>query len=149
MYFDISRGRVKGEDATMIDGIRIAAVYVSDQDKARDFYVNTLGFEERCNHEYGQGLRWIEVAPQGTEEIALPLLKPGQLGRGHSGIAFVADDVQATYETLRNQGVRFERGPAKIEWWWEAQFVDPDRNKLLLVDPLYHKRPQDPATRLH
>jgi catechol 2,3-dioxygenase-like lactoylglutathione lyase family enzyme len=128
----------------MIEGIRIAVVDVSDQDKARDFYVKTLGFEERADHKYGQDLRWVEVGPAGHQGFALALLKPGQLGQGHSGIAFVAEDTRATYRELKDKGVRFEGEPTKIEAWWETQFVDQDNNKFLIVDPLYHKRPLDP-----
>jgi catechol 2,3-dioxygenase-like lactoylglutathione lyase family enzyme len=141
MDIGMCNGQVKGEDATMIEGISIVVVYVSDQDKARDFYVKTLGFEEREDHKYGQDLRWVEVAPARHAEFALALLKPGQLGQGHSGIAFLAEDTRATYRELKDKGVRFEGEPTKIEAWWETQFVDPDNNKFLIVDPLYHKRP--------
>ena len=44
---------------------------VTDQDRALDFYVGTLGFEKRLDAEFGAG-RWIEVAPPGAEtSIAL------------------------------------------------------------------------------
>ena len=40
-------------------------VPVSDQDRALAFYTETLGFEKRADLPFGDGDRWIEVAPAG------------------------------------------------------------------------------------
>jgi catechol 2,3-dioxygenase-like lactoylglutathione lyase family enzyme len=136
----------------------IMAVYVRDQERARRFYVEKLGFAELANQKYrkdGKDIWWIEVAPpmpeKRDEEVPPPvlaLLQRDQLGKGHSGIAFVVDKVQSTYETLKELGVRFEWKPVERDWGWDAQFFDDDDNKVLIVDPFYHKRPlgssQDP-----
>ena len=42
----------------------IVSVPVSDQEKARDFYVDTLGLELRADEGWGAGMRWVEVAPK-------------------------------------------------------------------------------------
>ena len=43
-----------------------AAVPASDQDRALDFYVGTLGFELRSDVTFADGkMRWIEVVPAG------------------------------------------------------------------------------------
>src|ERR687893_243520 len=95
----------------------IMAVYVRDQERARRFYVELLGFAELANDkDYEPGLSWIEVAPPRHEGVALALLQPGQLGEGHSGIAFVVRDVQSTYETLKELGVQFEWEPDDRGW---------------------------------
>ena len=39
---------------------------VSDQDRAIEFFVEKLGFELRSDIAYGEGQRWVEVAPQGA-----------------------------------------------------------------------------------
>ena len=41
-------------------------VPVSDQDRAIEFYVETLGFEKRADIPFGGGERWVEVAPAGA-----------------------------------------------------------------------------------
>ena len=41
-------------------------VPVSDQDRALEFYVGTLGFEVRIDGAFGDGGRWLEVAPPGA-----------------------------------------------------------------------------------
>src|SRR4051795_6554767 len=48
---------------TRITEIGTVMVPVSDQDKAIEFYTETLGFELRQDDPYGEGQRWVEVAP--------------------------------------------------------------------------------------
>ena len=50
----------------MIEGVQVVSVPVSDQDRARAFYTDTLGFELRTENAFGEGMRWIEVAPKGS-----------------------------------------------------------------------------------
>ena len=50
----------------VIDQVQIVSVPVSDQERAKDFYLNTLGFELRQEAPFGDGMRWIEVAPEGS-----------------------------------------------------------------------------------
>ena len=46
-----------------ITGVHTVGVPVTDQDRAIDFYVGTLGFDKRLDADMGGGRRWIEVAP--------------------------------------------------------------------------------------
>jgi catechol 2,3-dioxygenase-like lactoylglutathione lyase family enzyme len=46
-----------------ITGVHTVGVPVTDQDRAIDFYVGTLGFSKRLDADMGGGRRWIEVAP--------------------------------------------------------------------------------------
>jgi len=48
---------------THITAVRTVSVPVTDQDRALEFYVGKLGFEKRLEAPYGDGQRWIEVAP--------------------------------------------------------------------------------------
>jgi catechol 2,3-dioxygenase-like lactoylglutathione lyase family enzyme len=58
--------------AVVIDQVQIVSVPVSDQERAKNFYVTTLGFEIREDTPFGEGMRWIEVAPEGsTASLAL------------------------------------------------------------------------------
>ena len=49
---------------------------VSDQDKALEFYTGTLGFEVVADMPFGDGNRWLEVAPPGAE-ARIALQPPG------------------------------------------------------------------------
>ena len=43
-----------------------ALVFDDDPDRALAFYVGTLGLEKRRDVPFGQGQRWVEVAPAGA-----------------------------------------------------------------------------------
>jgi catechol 2,3-dioxygenase-like lactoylglutathione lyase family enzyme len=108
--------------------IRLASVYVDDQDKALRFYTEVLGFVKKTDIPFGT-LRWLTVvspeAPDGTELVlepdGHPAVRPFKAALANDGIpftSFAVDDVEAEYDRLRGLGVAFtqppeERGPAK------------------------------------
>ena len=51
----------------MFTKIGTISVAVSDQDKALDFYINTLGFEKIDDQPMSETERWLEVAPPGAQ----------------------------------------------------------------------------------
>jgi catechol 2,3-dioxygenase-like lactoylglutathione lyase family enzyme len=60
------------ETTTHITQVGTVIIPVSDQNQALEFYVEKLGFEKRLHAPYGEGERWVEVAPPGaTTTIAL------------------------------------------------------------------------------
>ena len=46
---------------TGITQVGTVIIPVSDQEKALEFYVGTLGFEKRMDAPFGAGERWIEL----------------------------------------------------------------------------------------
>src|ERR1039457_3859383 len=77
----LSTPRSTMTDATRITRIGTVIVPVSDQERALSFYVETLGFEKRLDAPFGQGGRWIEVAPAGAATtIALLQAQEGDAG---------------------------------------------------------------------
>src|SRR4030081_3378876 len=54
------------ETRTRITQLRTGGAPVTDQDRALDFYAGTLGLEKRLDAPFGDGRRWIEVAPTGA-----------------------------------------------------------------------------------
>ncbi len=124
----------------MIKNIAAVDVYVSDQDKALDFYRDTLGFEKLEDRIY-DGDRWIAVAPAGGQQITLALLKhpdagqtKGPIGQ-NTNIVFETDDIQATHRALKEKRVKFNWGPQRHDWGnWDCQFCDQDNNTFLLVE---------------
>ena len=123
----------------MISRIRLAGIWVSDQDQAFDFYVGKLGFEVQSDIKMNGGFRWLEVGPPGAE-TALTIVKPypGQEGvsvGGFTNVVFATDDVKATYEDLKAKDVKFIEEPKKQEWgMMQAIFSDPDGNVFVLVE---------------
>jgi catechol 2,3-dioxygenase-like lactoylglutathione lyase family enzyme len=112
-------------------------VTVADQDKAIDFYVSKLGFEKRADIPYGNGDRWVEVAPPGsTAAIALcPPMGGTTAGNQNTGIALTTGNLDADYNDMKARGVDVDAeimrggGPVPPMFW----FRDADGNTLLLV----------------
>ena len=63
----------------MFTKIGTISVGVSNQDKALDFYVNTLGFETVADQPMSETERWLEVAPPGAQTHIMLGLR-GQMG---------------------------------------------------------------------
>ena len=59
----------------MIQRISHTGIYVLDQDAARDFYVNKLGFEVRDDATMDNGFRWLTVGPKTQPDLNLILMK--------------------------------------------------------------------------
>jgi len=113
------------------------AIAVTDQDKAVAFYVDHLGFELRLDAPFGDGMRWIEVAPPGARTtIALPPLGPGSSPGGDTGIRLTTEDADADHARMLAAGVDVD--PEVMRWGGGVppmfSFRDPDGNTLYLVE---------------
>ncbi|MGB2875272.1 MAG: VOC family protein [Gaiellaceae bacterium] len=125
------------QTATHITQLGRVIIPVTDQDKAFEFYTGTLGFEIRADIPFGEGDRWLEVAPPGaTTGIAIMPPRPGASpGHDQSCIAFTTNDLEADYAALREKGVDVDEpmggeGPVPRMFF----FRDPDGNNLLEVE---------------
>lgn len=121
----------------MISRIRIVTVYVSDQQRSLDFFVNALGFRKQHDEEFGPGQRWIEVVPEGgrTAITLFPVAPSDPRLGGHVGLVFTCDDIEATHREMAARGVRFVEPPKSQPWGAkQALFADPDDNIFVLVD---------------
>jgi predicted enzyme related to lactoylglutathione lyase len=111
-------------------------IYVSDQDRALDFYIRKLGFEKLADDPIGGGARWIEVAPQGAETHLVLFTPPGQEDRigTFSNVVLSCEDIEDTYEELKSRGVEFTEEPSEQPWGMWAQFRDQDGNEFGLIE---------------
>jgi serine phosphatase RsbU (regulator of sigma subunit)/catechol 2,3-dioxygenase-like lactoylglutathione lyase family enzyme len=114
-------------------------VFVRDQDQSLRFYVDQLGFSLAFDVRLQSGQRWVGVAPpHGTAVLTLIAPDPAsdefKLIGQPTGVAFVADDVVATYAQWRRRGVRFRHVPRLRRVKYERQAVDGpgDAPSLLL-----------------
>jgi predicted enzyme related to lactoylglutathione lyase len=121
----------------MISRVRTVEVNVTDQDLAKTFYVDTLGFELRADEPMGPpgSPRWIEVAPAGAETALVLFTPPGREDRigTLTGYVLACDDLDTTYAQLRDAGVTFTQDPVDQPWGRWAEFHDPDGNGFGLV----------------
>jgi len=92
---------------TEITQVATVFVPVADQDRALGFYLDKLGFEKRAEFPYGDGHRWVEVAPpSSTMAIALvPSSESEPVRSDQAHCALVTKDIEADHATLRDRGV--------------------------------------------
>ncbi len=117
-----------------ITGITTVIVPVSDQDKALEFYTGTLGFEKVRDMPFGQGDRWVEVAPAGAA-TTIALVQAQNEGQPIE-VSFMTGKVDEAHAGLREQGVdsdpevlRFGGGVPPM-----FTFRDPDGNRFRMVE---------------
>ena len=97
-------------------GVHAINVYVRNQERSLQFYVNTLGFHVAFDSDVGRGRRLVAVTPpDGTAVLALIQPEPGSpqyqlIGRS-TQVMFVTDDVPARYREWVSRGVRFRNMP--------------------------------------
>jgi catechol 2,3-dioxygenase-like lactoylglutathione lyase family enzyme len=98
----------------MITNVSLVTLYVTDQDAARDFYVDKLGFEPRADVSMGDGFRWVTIGHPTQPELEITLMVPGPpldeemaqavkraLSKGSmGGFGLSTDDCEKTYERL-------------------------------------------------
>jgi predicted enzyme related to lactoylglutathione lyase len=120
----------------MLKRIKFVGVPVRDQDRALEFWTVKMGLTIGTDQPMGDGQRWIELRiPGGQTGISL-FTPPGHEARigTFQGISFQTDDVERTYEALRERGVEFVQPPRKEPWGTSAIFQDSEGNSFVLGD---------------
>jgi catechol 2,3-dioxygenase-like lactoylglutathione lyase family enzyme len=134
----------------MIQRLSHTTLLVDDQNTAKDFYVETLGFELRTDHDMGK-FRWMTVSPKGQPDLQIVLMpvdaypklddaaradfrRMMQAGLLPTGVMQTAD-CRKTCEELKAKGVKFRSEPKEQFYGVEAVFSDPFGNWFSLVEP--------------
>lgn len=105
-------------------------VYVRDQDRSLQFYLERLGFHLAFDTRLQTGERWVAVAPpDGTAILALVPAKPDSpqyklIGRS-TQVVFITEDVTAKYLEWSKRGVKFSHTPRlkRIQFQREARAI--------------------------
>jgi catechol 2,3-dioxygenase-like lactoylglutathione lyase family enzyme len=124
--------------ATRISKVGVVCVPCTDQDRAIAFYTGTLGFEKRADVPFGDGYRWVEVAPAGADTtIAVVPPPPGKpTGGVETGIGLWTNDIDADHAELKSRGVDVDAevsrmgDPVPPIFWLR----DPDGNSLMVIE---------------
>jgi catechol 2,3-dioxygenase-like lactoylglutathione lyase family enzyme len=145
----------------MIQKMSHTTIYVLDQDQAKDFYADKLGFEVKADYTGANGFRWLTVAPKGQSEVEIALVKVGSGGdfgrmNGNSaetakkdidamaGLlkkgwlsagAFQTADCRKTSAELKAKGVEFVSEPKDEFWGVTAVIKDPFGNWFSMTQP--------------
>ena len=123
-------------------------VQVHDPDAALGFYRDKLGLEVR-NDVANEGFRWITVGSPNQPDVAIVLTNyvnggPGDndalnalLAKGAlNGVHFHTDDVDGTFEKVRDAGVEIVQEPTD-QFWGTRDFAvrDPSGNLVRIDQP--------------
>jgi catechol 2,3-dioxygenase-like lactoylglutathione lyase family enzyme len=136
----------------MVTKLSHTSLFVNDQDKAYDFYVNKLGFKVNTDAKMDNGFRWLTVNPPEQPDLEIVLfpatshvngfdqevrdalkllLDKGVMGAG----VLMTPDVRATYEELKGKGVRFKSEPKEQFYGIECIVNDGCGNWFSLTQP--------------
>ena len=124
----------------MITTIATVTVFVEDQERAKAFYTEKLGFDLINDTEMfpGSGMRWITVAPPGcpTELTLFPMGEQWEHYREAMGkpqcFTLQCDDVMKTYAELSAKGVDFLGEPQAQAWGSFVMLIDSEGNQIVL-----------------
>jgi catechol 2,3-dioxygenase-like lactoylglutathione lyase family enzyme len=136
----------------MVTKLSHTTLFVTDQDKAYDFYVNKLGFAVHTDATMENGFRWLTVTtPEqpNLEIVLMPALAEGMgydeevkkalqllLDRGVMGAGVMhTPDVRATYQGLKEKGVQFKSEPKEQFYGIECIMSDGCGNWFSLTQP--------------
>ena len=123
--------------------IYVTSLFVDDQQSALEFYTQKLGFEVKHDIPLGE-YRWLTLTEPNNPDGVELLLEP----KGHpatdpftsalykDGIPFKSlqvDDIQAEFNRLSEQGVKFTMEPMDMGAVFGAVFDDTCGNLIQLV----------------
>jgi predicted enzyme related to lactoylglutathione lyase len=123
--------------------IKLASVYVDNQDKALLFYTEILGFDKKADFSQGP-FRWLTVGsaeePAGTQlQLALnnnPAAKAYQeamFTQGQPAANFFTDDLKRDYERIKARGAEFTMPPTDVTGSTIAMLNDTCGNRIQLT----------------
>jgi len=123
----------------MIRGASKVVIEVEDQDRAKQFWTEAMGFELVQDAPYGEE-RWLEVrSPDRAVILVLSLRAAGSGERPTvpdiwptSNVMFYCDDLPATFDELKARGVEFPQAPVQQEFGWWSMFSDWEGNRFAL-----------------
>ena len=120
----------------MIEGVQKLVVEVEDQDRARRFWTEVMGFTLTQDSPYGDE-RWLEVRTPDRNTVIVLALRLGEPPLGPeelptSNIFFYCDDLPRTYEELGARGVEFPQAPVEQSFGWWSMFQDNEGNRFAL-----------------
>jgi lactoylglutathione lyase len=120
----------------MITRLHTVSLYVRDQERAKQFYADTLGFDITADQDMGPMGRWLVVAPKGAP-TGFMLADAAAFGRedrigASADLTLRCDDVQALHADLVSKGVPVTE-PTSESWGTFVTITDPDGHELLIA----------------
>jgi len=136
----------------MITRLSHTTLFVTDQDKACNFYVNTLGFTVKTDAKMQNGFRWLTVTTPEQPDLEIAILSPLHEGMSYdeetkNAFKVLLDknalgagglytpDCHATYKELKAKGVVFKSEPKEQFYGIEVVVTDSCGNWFSMTQP--------------
>ena len=128
-------------------GVGVAGIYVRDQEEARAFYVDKVGFVVHTDVKNGP-FRWLTVQHPDQPDFQLGLALPGPpvhdaataqtlqelVAKGAMPpLVLMVDDCRAAYARMCAAGVEFTQEPIERFGTMDAGFRDPSGNGWKMI----------------
>ncbi|MGN6743250.1 MAG: glyoxalase superfamily protein [Amnibacterium sp.] len=116
-----------------VTAVQLFSIPVTDQDRARDFYVDVLGFELVNDQRMGPDMRWVQVRPRGAATSITLVTWFDSLPAGSlKGTVLETDDLDGDAARLAALGVDLGGGVQEAPWGRWVELTDPDGNGIVL-----------------
>ncbi|RMG20072.1 MAG: VOC family protein [Methanobacteriota archaeon] len=113
----------------MIKQIHHLVIYVSDMEKAKQFYTSVLNMEMGYTSAF-----WTEVSVPGSNTYIGLHLTEDSIGKG-TEISFLVENLEEAIESLKSKGVKFTSEIVDIGSSKRViHFEDPDGNPFSLYE---------------
>jgi catechol 2,3-dioxygenase-like lactoylglutathione lyase family enzyme len=111
----------------------VVSVPVSDQERAKEFYVEKVGFRLLADARFGAEQRWVQVGPaEGEPSLTLVTWFEEMPAGSLRGLVFDCERLDDDYRAMTDRGVVFTGEPRQQVGGTFATFVDPDGNQISL-----------------
>ena len=116
-----------------VQDVKVISVPVSDQERAKTFYVEKLKFALSRDDDSVPGIRWVQVTPQaGGTSLTLVNWFDTMPAGSLQGLVLGLSDLQGDCAALAAAGVEFAQPLQEQPWGAEAVIRDPDGNTIVL-----------------
>jgi catechol 2,3-dioxygenase-like lactoylglutathione lyase family enzyme len=117
-----------------LSNLEVVSVPVSDQERAKQFYVDKLGFTAQVDGSFGESMRWVMLRPPGSgTAITLVTWFETMPAGSLKGSVLGCDDLDKTLADLTARGVSFNEDEVQEAPWGRFKtFDDPDGNGWVL-----------------
>ena len=134
--------------------LELVVIPVSDVDRAKEFYVDRMGFSLDVDHQAGEAFRVVQLTPPGsacsiTIGTGISQVTPGT----YQGLHLVVTDIEAARSLLEERGVEVSEpfffgpegqttglDPERRDYGTFMSLSDPDGNGWLVQEVRHHAR---------
>ncbi|WP_315078928.1 VOC family protein [uncultured Clostridium sp.] len=122
----------------MINKIGKITLYVKNQEEAKKFWIEKVGFVVKFEQDMGPGMKWIEVGPSEGEFTTFVLYDKSMMEAqnpdanvGHPSIILSTNDINKTYGEMKDTGVELGK-LIEMPYGKMFSFKDIDGNDYLV-----------------